>query len=213
MKKLVLTFASAIIIISAIAQAPLVFTYQAVVRNNLGEILQNQSVGVRISIHENTAGGTIVYQETFSESTNQFGLVNLEIGTGTPFIGTFAGIDWSTNSKFIETEIDPAGGTSYVSMGTSQLLSVPYALHAETVANAASEINGLSDARTDETSIFLGLGAGENDEGNNTNTVLGIGALYLNTDRTGLVAIGDSALFHNGDGASSSQATNNTALG
>ncbi len=91
--------------------------------------MQNQTVGVRISIIDGSANGEVHYQETFTQTTNQFGLVNLEIGNGTPVFGTLAGIDWGTNSKFIETEIDPAGGTAYVSMGTSELLSIPYALY------------------------------------------------------------------------------------
>lgn len=119
-------------LINIFGQSPQSFKYQAVVRDAAGEILQNQSVGIQISIHETTAGGTIIYQETFIEATNDFGLVNIEIGNGTPISGTFTAIDWGSGSKFLETEIDPAGGNSYISMGTSQLLSVPYALHATT---------------------------------------------------------------------------------
>jgi len=130
MKKL--TFTSAMVIaaiITAIAQPPQAFKYQAVARDNSGEILQNQAVGIRISIHEGSAIGEVSYQETFTETTNQFGLLNLDIGTGVPTFGTFGTIDWSTDSKFLETEIDPAGGTAYVSIGTSELLAVPYALY------------------------------------------------------------------------------------
>ncbi|RLD53128.1 MAG: hypothetical protein DRJ05_16850, partial [Bacteroidetes bacterium] len=106
------------------AQPPQAFKYQAVVRDNAGEILQNEDVGIRISIHVVQPEGTIVYQETFFQTTNQFGLVNLQIGNGTPTIGTFSAIDWGSNSKFLETEIDPTGGSAFVSMGTSELLSV-----------------------------------------------------------------------------------------
>ena len=127
---------------AVMAQPPQAFKYQAVVRDNSGEILQNHAVGVRISIHDATAGGTIAYQETFSETTNNFGLVNLEIGTGTPTIGTFTGIDWSSNSKFIETEIDPEGGIAYVSMGTSELLSVPFALYSDRSKDVVWEKSG-----------------------------------------------------------------------
>ncbi len=133
MKKLSILLLSCLIISASIyAQPPQAFKYQAVVRNTAGDILQNQAVGIRISIHDATATGTIIYQETFSETTNQFGLVNLEIGNGAASIGAFAGIDWGSSPKFMETEIDPVGGTSYISMGTSELLSVPYALYAET---------------------------------------------------------------------------------
>jgi len=120
--------------LSAIAQPPQAFKYQAVVRSNSGNILQNQGVDVRISIHDAAAGGAIVYQETFTETTNDFGLVDLKIGTGTQTIGTFSAIDWASDSKFLETEIDNGGG--YVSMGTSELLSVPYAKVADVSRDA-----------------------------------------------------------------------------
>lgn len=128
MKKITLTFLTTLIVSTSIfAQAPQAFKYQAVVRNAVGEVLVNQLLEIRISIHDATAGGTIVYQETFSKTTNQFGLVNLEIGNGDATIGTFAIIDWGNNSKFLEFEFDLDGGSNYISMGTSQLLSVPYA--------------------------------------------------------------------------------------
>ncbi len=117
------------------AQPPQAFKYQSVVRDNTGETLTNQLVSFRLSIHDSEATGTILYQETHSVTTNQFGLVNLEIGNGMPLIGTFPGIDWSTNDKFLEIELDPAGGTSYVALGTSQLLSVPYALYSDYTAH------------------------------------------------------------------------------
>ncbi|RLD57762.1 MAG: hypothetical protein DRJ05_09165, partial [Bacteroidetes bacterium] len=124
--------------VSIYSQPPQAFKYQAVVRDNAGEILQNQAVGIRMSIHDQTAAGTIVYQETFTETTNDFGPVNLQIGNGTPTIGTFSTIDWGSNPKFLETEIDPTGGSNFVSMGTSELLSVPYALYSATSGGASA---------------------------------------------------------------------------
>nr|NQU91760.1 hypothetical protein [Bacteroidota bacterium] len=131
MKKLTLTLTSILAAVIMFAQPPQAFKYQAVVRDAAGEILQDQNIDIRISIHDVTVGGTIIYQETFSDTTNNFGLVNLEIGTGTPTIGTFSGIDWRNSSKFLEIEIDPIGDGTYVSIGTSELLSVPYALYSE----------------------------------------------------------------------------------
>ena len=129
--------------VSIYSQPPQAFKYQAVVRDNAGEIRQSQEVGIRMNIHDQTAAGTIVYQETFSETTNDFGLVNLQIRNGTPTIGTFSAIDWGSNSKFLETEIDPTGGTEYISMGTSELLSVPYALYSATSGGTSAwEQNG-----------------------------------------------------------------------
>ena len=143
MKKSIILLVLAIISIIAVnAQPTQAFKYQAVVRDNAGEIISNQAIGIQISIRDAIPNGTIVYQETFSETTNQFGLVNLEIGTGTPTIGTFTGIDWGSNSKFLEVEIDPAGGSSYVSMGTSELLSVPYALFSDRSSDVVWNKNG-----------------------------------------------------------------------
>ncbi|MCD4747426.1 MAG: hypothetical protein K8R58_14105, partial [Bacteroidales bacterium] len=143
MKKSIILLVLAIISVIAVnAQPTQAFKYQAVVRDNAGEIISNQAIGIQISIRDAIPNGTIVYQETFSETTNQFGLVNLEIGNGTPTIGTFTGIDWGSNSKFLEVEIDPAGGSSYVSMGTSELLSVPYALFSDRSSDVVWNKNG-----------------------------------------------------------------------
>jgi len=153
MKKIHLLILFMAIALCTIAQPPQAFKYQAVVRDNTGEILSNQVVGIRISIHDSIAGGTVVYQETHSDTTNQFGLVNPEIGNGTPTIGSFAEIDWRTNSKFLEIEIDPSGGSNYVSIGTSQLLSVPYALYAEDGGNWIKDGNDLYSANSGNVGI------------------------------------------------------------
>ncbi len=139
MKTNLLLFAFGLLSVFSFAQPPQAFNYQVVVRDNSGEILQNQEVGIRISIRTSSSGGAVVYQETFIATTNQFGLINLEIGTGTPTSWPFESINWAYYPKFIETEIDPEGGTNYVSMGTSELLSVPYALFAEEAAVAEDD--------------------------------------------------------------------------
>ncbi|MCF8403896.1 MAG: hypothetical protein K9H58_08125 [Bacteroidales bacterium] len=113
-----------------IAQPPQAFKYQAVVRDSQGDILANESVSLRISLREGFPGGTIIFQETHSTTTNQFGIVNLQIGWGTWGGGyNFLAIDWSNSQKFLEVEIDLEGGGTYTSLGTSQLLSVPYAMY------------------------------------------------------------------------------------
>lgn len=113
------------------AQSPQKFNYQGVARNNSGQPLASQALGLRISIHDATPTGTVVYQETQSTTTNQFGLYALSIGGGTVVSGTMAGINWAQGDKFIQIEMDPAGGTSYTDLGTTQLLSVPYAQHSQ----------------------------------------------------------------------------------
>jgi len=131
MKKILLSLVLITIALTIFAQAPQAFKYQAIVRDNVGDLLTNQLVSFRISIHDGSAGGAIVYQETHNISTNQFGLATLEIGNGTPVIGTFSAIDWGSGTKHMRNEIDPTGGNNYSSMGTKQLVSVPYALYAE----------------------------------------------------------------------------------
>jgi hypothetical protein len=132
MKRLILSLvAIATISLSSFGQAPEGFKYQAVVRDAGNLILNNQAVGMRLTIQEGSIGGTTVYQETFAPTTNGYGLVNLEIGTGTT-TDDFTTIDWANGPYFIETAVDITGGTSYAVMGTSQLMSVPYALYAKT---------------------------------------------------------------------------------
>ena len=118
--------------VTLLALAPEAFSYQAVARDAGGDAVANTTVGVQFQVHQTTAAGTVVYAETHSPSTNELGLFTVEVGNGTPTTGTFAAIDWSTGPYFLEVGLDPAGGISYTSVGTQQLLSVPYALHART---------------------------------------------------------------------------------
>lgn len=113
------------------AQSPQAFNYQGVARDNGGNVLANQSIGVKVDLRQGSTTGIILYTETHSTITNDFGLFNLSIGTGTVTTGDFSTIDWSNSPYFIEVSMDVSGGTAYQSMGVSQLLSVPYALYAE----------------------------------------------------------------------------------
>jgi hypothetical protein len=114
--------------VSVFAQAPQKMSYQAVIRNNNNALLTSTTVGMQISILQGSETGTPVYVETQTTSTNSNGLVSLEIGTGIVVTGAFAGINWATGPYFIKTETDPTGGTAYAIAGTSELMSVPYAL-------------------------------------------------------------------------------------
>ncbi len=136
MKKLIIVLGILFITTSAtFAQTPQSFKYQAVARDDLGNLITNQDVGIRINILEGSATGTAVYTETQLPHTNQFGLLSINIGEGTVVTGDFSTISWGTNTYFIKTELDPAGGSTYMLMGTSQLLSVPYALYSENTEN------------------------------------------------------------------------------
>ena len=125
-----------IITFSVFAQSPQKMSYQCVVRNASGVLVTNQSVGIRISILQGTTTGTVVYQEIYhpNPQTNANGLVSIEIGSGLVITGTFSDINWASGPYFLKTETDPTGATNYTIVGTSQLLSVPYALYAENAA-------------------------------------------------------------------------------
>ncbi len=128
---LCIILALSVISIHSYAQAPQGFKYQSVARNTSGLPIASANIGLRVRIHDQTETGTVVYSETHTAATNAFGVFSLSIGGGTPQTGTFNTIDWGSGAKFIEIEADFSGGTSYTSMGTSQLLSVPYALYSE----------------------------------------------------------------------------------
>ena len=119
------------------AQTPNGFNYQALARDAAGDIIVNTAIGVQFDLRETTAAGTIIYTETHTPITNANGVFNLVFGQGTPTTGVFNTIDWANDAHFLEVSIDPAGGTTYVSIGTTPLLSVPYALHAKTAANVS----------------------------------------------------------------------------
>lgn len=114
---------------SAFAQVPQGIPYQAVARNSSGNILASQTIRVRFSIRDSVATGSIVYRETFTPTTNALGLFSVNVGTGTVVTGAFSGINWGTNAKFMQVEMDPTGGTTYTDMGTTQMMSVPYSLY------------------------------------------------------------------------------------
>ncbi len=123
---------------TAFASTPEQLSYQAVIKDASNNLVVSHAIGLKISILQTTSTGTAVYVETHSTTSNSSGLVSVAIGTGTVVTGTFASINWSTGTYFIKSEIDPTGGTTYSVSGTTQLQSVPYALHAKTVDGAFS---------------------------------------------------------------------------
>ena len=138
MKKLLIFTVSLIINMAFLmAQTPNVMIYQAVVRNGSNELVTNKSIGVRVSILEDSNNGTAVFQETHSVTTNGNGLVTLEVGNGTKTLpATLDDIEWGTHVFFIRTEFDITGGTNYNIVQTQQVMTVPYSYHAETASKA-----------------------------------------------------------------------------
>jgi len=143
MKKLFILLTTVIVSVSMWSQAPDKMSYQAVIRNDGGQLVANKQIGMKISILQTSVTGTVVYSETHTPVSNENGLVSIEIGSGSIVSGAFAGIDWSNGPYFIKTETDPTGGSTYSIMSTSQLLSVPYALHTKT----AESFPTLTDAQ------------------------------------------------------------------
>ncbi|MEA3447186.1 MAG: FISUMP domain-containing protein [Bacteroidota bacterium] len=140
MKKFITILAAVLLTATVWAQSPEKMSYQAVIRDASDNLVTSQAIGMQISILQGSASGTAVYVETQTPTTNANGLVSIEIGAGTVESGDFTAIDWTAGPYFIKTETDPEGGTNYTITGTSQLLSVPYALHAKSADTVTGTI-------------------------------------------------------------------------
>lgn len=179
------------------------FNYKALIKDANGNVITNDLVEIQFQILQGAAM-TNVYQETHNPTTDANGIITVNIGEGTT-ADVFTDIDWGLDNHFLNVQINTGAGL--IDMGTTQFMAVPYAKHAE---NAATKIDDLSDARSDpdDSSFFLGLDAGFNDDrSNNDNLGLGIETLYSNTLGEFNTAIGLSALFSNSTGSQ------NTAIG
>ncbi|HXB10596.1 MAG TPA: hypothetical protein VNZ45_01310 [Bacteroidia bacterium] len=126
----------------ALGQAPQTFKYQTKAKDASGNNIVNRSVSFRMSIVQGTLSGPAVYQETDTATTNPFGLATLDIGKGTVISGSMSAINWSNGPYFIKIEFDPNGGNNFTLMGTSQMLSVPYALYSQSAGAVYSKTPG-----------------------------------------------------------------------
>ncbi len=172
------------------AQSPEKMSYQAVIRNGSGNLVANATVGIRISILQGTATGTAVYVETQTPTTTASGLISIEIAdpaTSTVVTGTFANINWGADVHFLKIETDLAGGSNYTISGTSQLLSVPYALHAK----AAQTVTGLANGK-----LYVGNASGVATQvsvGGDA-TMSNAGVLTIGSDAIGSAEVTDNSL-------------------
>ncbi|WP_178988190.1 tail fiber domain-containing protein [Winogradskyella schleiferi] len=205
MKTLITLIIALLFTITSFAQQGI--NYKAVIKDNQDNALANELIEeLQFTI---TTGISAVYQETHSATTDDKGIIIVNIGEGTPTAGTFDTIDWSNGSHFLNVQINTGNGLT--DMGTSQFMAVPYALFA---ANVATKIDDLSDAKSDAngSSLFIGIEAGSNDDGtNNDNVGLGFGVLNANTTGYNNSAIGNMALNANITGYSNT-ANGNSAL-
>lgn len=213
--------------------------YQAVIRNSSNALVANATVGVKISIIQGNASGTVVFSEKHTTTTNANGLATFVIGAGTPLLGTFFTIDWIADSHYIRTDTDPTGGINYSITNTSQLNTVPYSQFAENSLYASysgdswKKTGNVVDVTTDfigstndvdvvfkrnnvksgqisSSNIAFGLQSLESNT-SISNSAFGTMALKNNTSGQGNVAIGSSAL--KGSNSILGTGSNNVALG
>ncbi|KXH83230.1 beta strand repeat-containing protein [Chryseobacterium kwangjuense] len=180
MKKILLSLGIMLGLFMGHAQAPEKMSYQAVMRNGSGQLLTNQAIAVKVSVLEGSPAGTLVYSERLTGNTNANGLISLEIGGGTVLTGVFSSINWPVGSYYLKTETDPAGGTNYTITGSSQLLSVPYAMYAKSAGGGGGSFsipytNTVNNAGT----LFslINDGDGTSVEGTNNSTTSNVAAV------------------------------------
>ncbi len=163
MKKIIISFCAVLLAASTLlpfivsAQSPSRISYQAVIRNSENKLVSDKTIGMQISILQGTADGVMVYIETHTPNTNANGLATIEIGGGESSYN-FSAINWANGPYFVKVETDPEGGTNYTISGTSQLLSVPYAMYAQTaeaLVNPVQEIDPAFTAWDKSTGIVI----------------------------------------------------------
>lgn len=137
------------------AQTPQSFQYQSVVRDASGAVLVSQPVTLKLSIIAGALPGIIEYVETHSTTTNAFGVVTLAVGSGTPVTNLFLNIDWSNAIHHLKVEVNL--GSGYIDMGTTQLLSVPYALYSESSGDSHWSINGNDIYNSNSGNVGVGI--------------------------------------------------------
>jgi hypothetical protein len=145
---------------SAFSQTPNLLNYQGVARNTVGNPLPNQTMKLRLSIHDLLPSGVVVYTEIRQITTNMGGLFSVQIGSAgaSSSTGTIAGVNWIVGNKFLQVELDPASNNNYLDIGTVQLVSVPYALAAGTTSTVKTNANltGVVTSVGNQTSIANG---------------------------------------------------------
>lgn len=155
MKRFITIILSSLFCISLVAQSPNLINYQSIMRDGNGNVLAEKNVALKFSILKGSENGTAVYTEQHLKQTNAFGLVNLKIGDGVSS-DDMSAIDWGSDEHYLKVELDPEAGSNYQLMGTSQIVSTPYALHAETVStlmDGSVTKNKIADEAIDSTKI------------------------------------------------------------
>ena len=206
MKILNLFIALFAVSITTFAQSPNSINYQAVLRDDGSALISDQNVGVQITILSGSISGTPVYQETHATSTNANGLMSIAIGAGSS-ADDFSSIDWSNGPYFIKTETDPSGGSNYTVTGTSQMMSVPYALYAKTSGSSitTAQAQAIEDNTLDIVDAFTKISANETDIATNAGDISDLidgqdlqnNAIALNTTKVSITSEQASAILAN----------------
>ena len=157
------------------SQVPQGVGYQGVATDANGIELVNQSISIRASVLSGSANGTIEWEETHATSTDTFGLFTLTIGQGTNTTNglqtSFADISWGTNTHFLKIEMDVTGGSTYSFMGTNQMMSVPYALYAESAGDNIWEKDSLNNIAYQNGNVNIGTNTNDSSAVLNINSV------------------------------------------
>ncbi len=128
-----------------LAQAPLGFNYQGVALTNAGTPVASKKISLRISLLESQQLGNIIYQETHGVNTDNYGQFSVIIGNGQVVKGKMSDVQWSKFPYYLKVELDIDGGSSFAFVGTSQLLSVPYALYANNAGAASISVDSVKN--------------------------------------------------------------------
>lgn len=152
MKKQYIVFLFLLATLQVWGQAPEKMSYQAVLRDADNGLIAKRTVGVQVSILQGKIDGDVVFAELHRPETNENGLMSLEIGTGEEVKGSMTKIEWAKGPYFVKVETDPEGGEKYTISGTTELLSVPYALQAK----KASSVDALSSLRVNGNGVVTG---------------------------------------------------------
>ncbi len=156
------------------AQTPAAFKYQTVCRDASGLILANQLLGFKLSLLQGSPNGPTVFSETHSSSSNDFGVVNLNVGQGNQMQGNIQNLDWINNSYFLKVEFDPSGQSNYLFMGSSQIMAVPYALNAKHAQQANRSLNDQDTSSSNEIQTLSIVGNQLQISGGNSVTFTGV---------------------------------------
>ena len=145
MKKIILLLTLSLSLLTLVVNAqtpPNAFNYSAVARNAAGQPIATTTIGIQITILKTSPTGASQYSENHFINTDAFGLFNLVIGAGAVQSGSMATIDWSNDNYYLKVGMDAAGGTNFLIMGTTQLLSVPYAMYAKSAGSLSGGGSG-----------------------------------------------------------------------